>query len=206
MDSLSTSLHFLETRIEALIFCSLEPLPLSEIKACLEELLDSEIPKEDVMECIAQLKEKYKASQYAFQVTEIAGGYQFLTKPSYHEVVNLLLKQKSNKKLTKAALETLAIIAYRQPITKTEIEGLRGVSSDYAVQKLLEKELIVIKGKEDSPGKPILYGTHRKFMEHFGLKDLGDLPQLQDFTAQEEEEDTNDLDIAPEKFSDNKEI
>ncbi len=199
MDSHSSHLHFLETRIEALVFCANESLPLQEIKACLEEMLDSEIPTEDIEQCLEALKQKYLSTQYSFHVVEIAGGYQFLTKSTYHEVVNLLLKQKSKKKLTKAALETLAIIAYRQPITRGEIENIRGVSSDYAVQKLLDKELIAIKGKEDSPGKPILYGTNRKFMEHFGLKEISDLPQLKDFAQKEENTEDASTEIIPQE-------
>ncbi len=180
-------MNFLENHIEALIFCASEPISITEINACLEELLNNEVPKEDVENTLQRLVWKYTDEQFAFHIVEIAGGYQFLTKPEYHEGISLLLKQKSKKKLTKATLETLAIIAYRQPITRTDIENIRGVSSDYAVQRLLEKELITIKGKEDSPGKPILYGTSRKFMEHFGLNSLEDLPKLQDFAQKEED-------------------
>ena len=180
-------MNFLENHIEALIFCASEPIQFNTIKACLMEMLDADIPDEDVQQAINQLLVKYDSSDFSFKIYHIAQGYQFMTKPDYHNSIAVLLKHISKKSLSKSALETLAIIAYRQPITKGEIEKIRGVGSDYAVQKLLDKELIVIKGKSDAPGKPILYGTSDKFMEYFGLNSLEDLPQPKDFAANESE-------------------
>ncbi|GAB4399927.1 MAG: SMC-Scp complex subunit ScpB [Microscillaceae bacterium] len=176
-----TSHLYLETAVEALIFCTQEPLSLSEIRACLRESLEREVFTEEIQPVLDGLCHKYESAHYPFQIYALAGGYQFLSKPAYHKTVGTLLRQKSKKKLSKAALETLAIIAYRQPITKGEIENIRGVASDYALQKLLDKELITIKGKAEQAGRPILYGTSAKFMEHFGLASLEDLPQLKDF-------------------------
>ncbi len=145
------------------------------------------MPLADVEGAIAGLTERYTAEAYTFGVYHVAGGYQFLTKPAYQTSIGILLKQKSKKRLSTAALETVAIIAYKQPITKTEIEQIRGVNCDYAVQKLLEKELVVIRGKAESVGKPLLYGTSDKFMEYFGIASLKDLPQPRDFDTVENE-------------------
>ncbi len=181
-------LQYLENHVEALIFCSPEPIKLKEIRACLSEMLDTDVPETDVEKAINQLLEKYEDHRFAFQIYQVAGGYQFMTKSAYQGSISVLLKHKSKKQLTKSALETLAIIAYKQPITKGEIEKIRGVGSDYAVQKLLDKELIVIQGKADTPGRPVLYGTSGQFMEYFGINSLADLPQPKDFAHQEEEE------------------
>jgi segregation and condensation protein B len=150
-------------------------------------MFGAEVPLADVEGAIAGLTERYTAEAYTFGVYHVAGGYQFLTKPAYQTSIGILLKQKSKKRLSTAALETVAIIAYKQPITKTEIEQIRGVNCDYAVQKLLEKELVVIRGKAESVGKPLLYGTSDKFMEYFGIASLKDLPQPRDFDTVENE-------------------
>jgi segregation and condensation protein B len=160
---------------------------VDEIQTCLNEMLQTEVPLSDIISSLMQLVEKYTAEEYAFQIYQIADGYQFLTKPAYQASVSVLLKQKSKKRLSTAALETLAVIAYKQPVTKTEIEQIRGVSCDYALQRLLEKELIMIKGKSESVGRPILYGTNQKFMEYFGINTLRDLPQPKDFATSENE-------------------
>ena len=107
--------------------------------------------------------------------------FQFLTKGAYHNTVGQLLKIHSKKKLSRAALETLSIIAYKQPITKSDVEKIRGVSCDYTIQKLLEKELLTIIGRSDGPGRPLLYATSEKFMNYFGLKSIKDLPKIKDF-------------------------
>jgi segregation and condensation protein B len=116
------------------------------------------------------------------KVVKINNGYQFLTKKKYHPVISLLQLQRSKKKLSQAALETLAIIAYKQPVTKTDVEQIRGVNCDYSIQKLLEKELIAITGKSESVGKPILYGTSSLFMDYFGINNITELPQLKEIT------------------------
>ncbi|MDB5153808.1 MAG: scpB, partial [Mucilaginibacter sp.] len=119
---------------------------------------------------------------FAIELVNISNGYQFLTKKNYHSVISLLQLQRSKKKLSPAALETLAIIAYKQTVTKLEIEQIRGVNSEYSIQKLLEKELITIIGKSETVGRPILYSTSHQFMDYFGINDLSELPQIKEFT------------------------
>jgi segregation and condensation protein B len=178
-------LDFLNKHIEALIFCSPSPLGIDQIQKCLTEMFESEIPKEDILDAVVSLQEKYSNEEFSFALDQIGGGYQFLTKPAFQVSVSILLKQQSQKRLSTAQLETLSIIAYKQPVTKTEIEHIRGVSCDYSIQKLLEKELLLIKGKSDTVGRPILYGTSSKFMEYFGINNLTDLPQPKDFFSEE---------------------
>ena len=177
-------MDFLEHHIEALIFCATQPIKADEIQACLAEMLQTDIPAEDVAKVLTSLLKKYRDDQYPFQVFNLAQGYQFLTKPAYQASISVLLKQKARKKLTTSVMETLAVIAYKQPVTKTEVEQIRGVSCDHAVQKLLEKELINILGKADSVGKPLLYGTSQRFMEYFGITDLKDLPLPKDIASE----------------------
>jgi segregation and condensation protein B len=178
-------LDFLNKHIEALIFCSPSPLGIDQIQKCLTEMFEYEIPKEDILDAVVSLQEKYSNEEFSFALDQIGGGYQFLTKPAFQVSVSILLKQQSQKRLSTAQLETLSIIAYKQPVTKTEIEHIRGVSCDYSIQKLLEKELLLIKGKSDTVGRPILYGTSSKFMEYFGINNLTDLPQPKDFFSEE---------------------
>ncbi len=129
------------------------------------------------------MREKYQAEYYPFELREIGGGYQFLTKKAFHKTVLQLNGDKHIKKLSTAAMETLSIIAYKQPITKSEIEYIRGVSADYSIQKLLEKELIVIAGRnEDMVGKPLIYNTSKNFMDYLGINSPSQLPQLKDIT------------------------
>jgi segregation and condensation protein B len=136
---------------------------------------------DQVESAIEAVREKYSSEFYPFEVRESGGGWQFLTKGTYHKTVAVLNGDKFLKRLSSAALETLAIIAYKQPITKGEIESIRGVNSDYAVQKLLEKELVVITGrKEDAPGHPLIYATSKTFMDYFGINSPDELPKLSD--------------------------
>jgi segregation and condensation protein B len=148
-------------------------------------MFEAEVPEEDILQALEGLQKKYEDDIFPFQVFAIAGGYQFLTKPAYQSSISILLKQKSKKRLSTSALETVAIIAYKQPITKHQIELIRGVNCDYAIQKLLEKELIEIKGKSDGVGRPVLYGTSDKFMDYFGINDLKELPLPKDFSSGE---------------------
>jgi len=178
-------LEFLPKHIEALIFCSPNPLGIDEIQKCLTEMFESDIPKNHIEDAINILEEKYSADDFSFGLLKLAGGYQFLTKPAYQTSISILLKQQSSKRLSTAQMETLSIIAYKQPVTKGELEQIRGVNCDYSVQKLLEKELITIRGKAESIGRPLLYGTSEKFMEYFGINNLRDLPQPKDFSAEE---------------------
>ncbi len=174
-------LEFLRNHIEALIFCATKPISLTEIRNCLSEMFDADVSEEDIQQAVSELLEKYENDEFSFQIYQIAKGYQFLTKPAYKASISILLKQQSKKRLSTAALETLSIIAYKQPVTKAEIEQIRGVGCDYAIQKLLEKALISILGKDDTVGKPLLYGTSNQFMEYFGINSLEDLPTLKDF-------------------------
>lgn len=194
-------MEFLQNHVEALIFCASKPLRLADIQSCLSEMFDTEVSEDDIRQAIEQLMARYRDDAYAFQVFKTAGGYQFLTKPAYQASIGILLKQQSRKRLSTAALETLSIIAYKQPVTKTHVEQIRGVGCDYAIQKLLEKSLIEIKGKDDSIGKPLLYGTTDFFMQYFGINDISDLPTPKDFGQknneigqQEEDEETPDSD------------
>lgn len=173
-------MELLKQQIEALIFCSEQSISLDEIKASLKLSFEWELTDEEVIEAIEAIKPKYFSDDFAFELVEISDGYQFLTKKQYHPTINALIQHKSKKKLSISQMETLAIIAYRQPISKGEVEHIRGVSCDYAMQKLLEKELIEISGKSDSPGRPILYSTSRNFMDYFGIRNVKDLPQLKD--------------------------
>jgi len=173
-------MQLLEQHIEALIFTAESPVAADDIISCLNTTYGWELKKDQLKEIIEQLKDKYKGEIYSFEFVEIAEGYQFLSKKEYHSVVNTLLQIKAKRRLSTAALETLAIIAYKQPLSKSEIEHIRGVNCDYSIQKLLEKELIVINGKGDGPGRPLLYATSKSFMDHFGLKSVKDLPKLKD--------------------------
>jgi len=130
------------------------------------------------------ITEKYASEFYPFEMRQSGGGWQFLTKTEYHKTIAQLNGDKFLKRLSAAALETLSIIAYKQPVTKGEIEAIRGVSSDYAVQKLLEKELIIISGRnEKAPGQPLLYMTSKNFMDYFGINSADELPKIKEVLA-----------------------
>lgn len=177
-------MDFLQNHIEALIFCSPAPIKADEITECLTEMFGADIPEADITGAIDRLRLKYDSDEYAFQLNKTAGGYQFLTKPAYQASIGILLKQQSKKRLSTSAMETLSIIAYRQPISKTDVENIRGVNCDYAIQKLLDKGLVQILGKASTVGRPILYGTSPKFMEYFGINDLSELPTPKDFSGE----------------------
>ncbi len=186
-------MDFLQNHVEALIFCSPTPTRVAEIKACLSEMFNAEVPAEDITGTIQRLEEKYQNDEYAFQVYKAGGGYQFMTKPAYQSSIGIMLKQQSKKRLSTSAMETLSIIAYKQPISKTEVENIRGVNCDYAMQKLLDKGLIEIRGKAETVGRPMLYGTSPKFMEYFGINDIQELPTPKDFS-----QEVNTIGEAPE--------
>lgn len=171
----------LDLYIEALIFAAEYALNAEEIRKVAELTFAKKFSKKHIVELVDNIREKYEQDEFAIQLVGIAGGYLFMTKPQYHRIIGDFLKMSSKKKLSKAALETLSIIAYKQPISKSQIESIRGVSADYAVQKLLEKELVEIAGRDDGPGRPLLYGTSTKFLNHFGLQDTKDLPKLKEF-------------------------
>lgn len=167
--------------VEALIFASERPITQIEIIEMLGQALETMIEAERVGICIDAVREKYEADFYPFQLREAGGGFQFLTKKAYHKTVLQLNGDKHIKKLSASAMETLAIIAYKQPITKSDIEFIRGVSADYSIQKLLEKDLIVISGRnEEMVGKPLIYSVSKNFMDYLGINSPVQLPQLKD--------------------------
>jgi segregation and condensation protein B len=175
------------THIEALIFASEKPLTNLDIVELINNafgFMEDKVTLDQVEAAIDGTREKYAAEFYPFELRQSGGGWQFLTKAAFHKTIAHLNGDKFLKRLSGAALETLAIIAYKQPITKSEIEAIRGVSSDYSIQKLLEKELIVISGRnEQLPGKPLVYSVSRHFMDYFGINSAEDLPQINEVLA-----------------------
>lgn len=185
--------------VEALIFASERPITMIEMTEMIGLALEETIEAERIATCIDAIREKYEASYYPFQLREAGGGYQFLTKKAYHKTVLQLNGDKFIKKLSTAAMETLAIIAYKQPITKSEIEFIRGVSADYSIQKLLEKELIIITGRnEDMVGKPLTYATSKNFMDYLGINAPNELPALKDISNIDIVMPTNGSEAMPE--------
>lgn len=189
--------------IEVLIFASEKPLTSPDIVELINNtfgFLEERISIDQVDAAVNGIKEKYDSEFYPFEVRESGGGWQFLTKKDYHQTIAQLNGDKFLKRLSNAALETLAIIAYKQPITKGEIESIRGVNTDYSIQKLLEKELILISGRsENMPGKPLLYVTSKTFMDYFGINSPEDLPKIKEVLAEQLIEGTI---INPEDFTD----
>jgi segregation and condensation protein B len=161
--------------IEALIFVSEEPLSSKII---------ADVMKEDravVENAIATLEREFNGRNGGLQLREVAGGWQFATRPEHHEYVRAFLKSRPSAKLSIASLETLAVIAYKQPVTVPEILEIRGVQSPSSIKTLLDKKLIVAKGRKDTVGRPMMYGTSKEFLIQFGLKDLTELPSVEDF-------------------------
>jgi segregation and condensation protein B len=175
--------------IEALIFASDKPLAINDLVELLNNamgFIEDRATPEQIEAAVNAIKEKYDSEFYAFGLVESGGGWQFLTKQEYHKTIAQLNGDKFLKKLSAASIETLSIIAYKQPVTKSEIELIRGVNCDYAVQKLLEKELIVISGRrEDAVGKPLIYSTSKNFMDYFGINSADDLPKIKEILNQE---------------------
>ena len=165
----------LEREVEALLFASDTPLPAAKLAA-----LTGAASARRILAAIGALSRFYGESGRGFTIVEVAGGYQLATLPEFSGVVSRLFKGRKKAKLTLPALETLAIIAYKQPISRTQIEAIRGVNCDGVVATLLEREIISISGRGDGIGKPYLYSTTKKFLEYMGLKDFGDLPSLEE--------------------------
>ncbi len=165
--------------IEALIFASDEPIPASEIINAIKDIdgPDTEITQQNIDDTVNILNGKYEGEEKSFKILKIAEGFTFGTKPEYAKYVGYLSTEKSKRRLSQAALETLAIVAYKQPITKPEIESIRGVNSDYIINTLLEKNLITIKGRAETIGRPLLYVTTVEFLKYFGLSTIKDLPK-----------------------------
>jgi len=188
--------------IESLIFASDKPVTTLELTDLVNNALgfmDDKVSLDQVEAALEGIQEKYSTEFYPFEVIQSGGGWQFLTKKEYHKTVAQLNGDKFLKRLSAAALETLAIVAYKQPVTKGEIESIRGVSSDYALQKLLEKELIIISGRnEKAPGQPLLYSTSKNFMDYFGINSAEDLPKIKEVIAEQLVEPTVIKDVQPE--------
>jgi segregation and condensation protein B len=167
--------------VEALIFSSDRPLSLKQIKDIInDEKVTSGVSVDikKIEEAVCGLMEQYSGDEYSYRLMEIAGGYRFATKKDYAVWLAKLNKEKLKRKLSQSALETLAIIAYNQPITRSEIEAIRGVNVDYIIGALLEKDLITLKGRAESIGRPMLYGITNTFLEYLGIASINDLPPL----------------------------
>jgi segregation and condensation protein B len=161
--------------IEALIFVSEEPISAKTIADVLRE-------ERSVVEgALAELSQEFNGRNGGLQLREVAGGWQFATRPEYHEHVRAFLRSRPSAKLSIASLETLAVVAYKQPVTVPEILEIRGVQSPSSIKTLLDKKLIVAKGRKDTVGRPMMYGTSKDFLMQFGLKDLSELPSMEDF-------------------------
>lgn len=168
----------LSSVIEALIFASDEPISAEKIRAIIVENEGQvEFDEATVDDFVDKLNDTYEANGLSFRIEMLAGGYTFVTQPKFHYWLSIFQHQNAYRKLSQSAVETLAIIAYRQPITKPEIDQIRGVDSGYIIRQLMEKALIEVSGRADSPGKPLLYKTSRHFLKHFGLNSVNELPK-----------------------------
>jgi segregation and condensation protein B len=161
--------------VEALIFVADEPVTVKTLAEVLEE------DRETVQAAVEELAQEYERRESGLQIREIAGGWQLGTRTEFHEEIRSFLKTRPSAKLSLAALETLAVIAYKQPATVPEILEIRGVQSASAIKTLLDKRLIVAKGRKETVGRPMQYGTSKDFLIQFGLKDLSELPSIEDF-------------------------
>jgi segregation and condensation protein B len=208
--------------LEALLFATDEPLSVRQILDIFAMLEQGEAPQkvntDVVLTTIDDLNKEYEMQGRAFRVVKVAGGYQFATRPEYGVWLGRMLRERSKRKLSISALESLAVIAYKQPVTKPEIEAIRGVNADYVLKTLLERNMVAIVGRAASPGRPLLYGTTRDFLKHFGLNDLADLPKpreieelmaeaqfevekqmLKELEAKQEEQGELDLDLGSDE-------
>ena len=186
--------------LEALLFASDEPLAPARIK----EILNVNVDAREFRKMVSEINRKLQSDRRPFEIAEVAGGFQFRTIRAYHKYIKALFKDRAMRRLSGQALETLAIIAYKQPVSKAEIEGVRSVSTDTALKTLLEKRLIAILGKsEEKPGKPIVYGTTKDFLKYFGLSKISDLPKLEEIEeiakAKDKTELIHDFKRDPEK-------
>ena len=177
--------------IEALIFSSDDSLSSEEIIASIKGIdgEDSEIDKEEIDKAVDQLNDKYSKQNIAFKIKRIANGYVYATTEEFAKYVGYLSSERAKRRLSQAALETLSIIAYKQPVTKPEIEMIRGVNSDYMLTTLLEKNLITIKGRAETVGRPLLYATTDEFLKYFGLNTISDLPKPRELEEIMQDED-----------------
>jgi segregation and condensation protein B len=179
------------TIIEALIFASDEPITQQLILNAIKEIdgEDVNLAAEDIDNFVYELNKKYTAQELSFRIIMVANGYLFATNPEFGKYVGYLSTEKSKRRLSQAALETLAIIAYKQPITKPELESIRGVNSDYMISTLLEKNLITITGRSETVGRPLFYSTTKEFLKYFGLNQITDLPKPREIEEIMKDED-----------------
>ncbi len=173
---ITASLAELKPAIEAVLFVADEPVPFNQLCKIL-----GDVNAADVYAAIVELMSDYEARGSGLELREIAGGWRISTRPQHHEFIRKYLKSKPSARLSLPALETLAVIAYKQPVTVPEVLEIRGVSSSSAIKTLLEKRLIVTKGRKETVGRPMLYGTSKEFLIQFGLRDLNELPSIEDF-------------------------
>lgn len=170
----------LQLHIESIIFATDKPLSIIEILEIIKAI-DSfnDVSENEIITAIDDAKSKYNENIFPFNIIKSGGGYQFVSKEEYFSTIAKINEQKFNRRLSPAALETLSIIAYKQPITKVDVEQIRGVSADYAIQRLLERNLVYISGRrEDAIGKPLIYETTQQFLDYLGINDLSQLPKL----------------------------
>lgn len=180
-DHLGSSIPSVKEIIEALFFATDEPLTLRQVIDIFNLLDEGERPRrineETILGHVETLNQEYEQTGRSMRIVKVAGGYQFATLPKFAIWLGKMLKEKSKRKLSVSALESLAVIAYKQPVTKPEIEAIRGVNADYVLRTLLERSLVAIVGRAATPGRPLLYGTTREFLKHFGINDLSELPK-----------------------------
>ncbi|MBM3422705.1 MAG: SMC-Scp complex subunit ScpB [Chlorobi bacterium] len=176
----------MQQQVEAVVFASEDPATLSVLR----QATGADLTAGKLEAIVAGLNADYAAAGLTFRIRPVAGGYRFFTEPQYAALLKRLIAPKIRRKLSQPVLEVLSVIAYRQPVTKGEIQQLRGTSPDYAVERLLERGYITVSGRADSPGRPLQYGTTREFLDLFGLHSLRDLPRLREIREilQEKEE------------------
>lgn len=168
----------LSSVIEALIFASDEPIPATKIRDIIVENEEQiEINEDTVQNFVDKLNDRYDENGISFRIERLGGGYTFVTNSKYHYWLSVFQHENAYRKLSQSAIETLAIVAYRQPITKPEVDQIRGVDSGYILRQLMEKALIEVAGRADSPGKPLLYKTSKYFLQHFGINSVDELPK-----------------------------
>jgi len=173
--------HSLAEAVEAMVFAADEPVQADRLAEIISEVTGRPAPEEEtVAQIVHQLNEEYEASDRSFQIKEWGGGYRMVTRSALSPFVKTLFLGEQETTLSRSLMETLAVVAYRQPVTRPEVDFVRGVNSDYAIRKLMEMGLVDVEGRADSLGRPLLYATTQRFLEQFGLKDLDELPTLRE--------------------------
>lgn len=190
----------LKYAIEALLFASERPVTIEQLKEAFSSDGGGEgLSEKEIRGHLSLLKDEYETQRRGFKLFEIAGGYQLVTDERFSSYLKKFYQSREKKRLSQASLETLSVIAYKQPVTKAEIEAIRGVNVDGPLKTILEKGLVKIAGRKDVPGRPILYGTTKEFLEHFGLNSVKELPPLSEFTLKDIEEHLLPPELKPAK-------